>query len=278
MTRPTLRRTLLVLGIVACFLALWAFWWEPARLTSETYSLDIPNWPQECADLRIATAGDLHVGSPYYGIEKLREVVREIDAAEPDLVLLPGDFVIQGVTGGTFVAPEVIARELGRLTDKYPVYAVLGNHDWWLDGSRVKAAFEGSGIPVLENQARQIQIGRCSFWLAGIGDYWEGKPDPAKALREVPPGAPVLGFTHNPDLFPDLPDRFSLMIAAHTHGGQVYFPVVGRLIVPSKFGERYAIGHVVEDGRHLFVNPGLGTSIIPVRFLVPPEVSVLSLR
>lgn len=120
MKRPLLRRTLLVLGPIAAFLALWAFWWEPARLTSKTYSLDIPNWPKECADLRIATAGDLHVGSPYYGLEKLHEVVRQIEAAEPDLVLLPGDFVIQGVTGGTFVAPEVIASELGRLTERSP--------------------------------------------------------------------------------------------------------------------------------------------------------------
>ncbi len=278
MRRPTLRRILLVLGIVAVFLALWAFWWEPARLTSKTYSLDIPNWPKECSQLRIATAGDLHVGSPYYGIEKLREVMRKINEIEPDLVLLPGDFVIQGVKGGEFVAPEVIARELGQLTAARPVYAVLGNHDWWLDGARVKTAFENSGIPVLENQARQIQIGRCSFWLVGIGDYWEGKPDASKALDGVPGGAPALAFTHNPDIFPDLPDRFSLVIAAHTHGGQVFLPPVGRLVVPSKFGERYAIGHVVEDGRNLFVNPGLGTSIIPVRFLVPPEISLLRLR
>lgn len=201
MKRPILRRPLLALGIVAVLLALWAFWWEPARLTSRAYALDIPNWPKECSQLRIATAGDLHVGSPYYGIEKLHEVVREINETEPDLVLLPGDFVIQGVKGGEFVAPEVIARELGQLTATRPVYAVLGNHDWWLDGARVKTAFEASGIPVLENEARQIQIGRCSFWLVGIGDYWEGKPDPAKALQEVPAGAAALGFTHNPVQF-----------------------------------------------------------------------------
>ena len=68
------------------------------------------------------------------------------------------------------------------------------------------------------------------------------------------------------------------MIAAHTHGGQVYLPGLGRLVVPSKYGQRYAIGHVVENGRHLFVSAGLGTSIIPVRFLVPPEISLLTIR
>ena len=79
-------------------------------------------------------------------------------------------------------------------------------------------------------------------------------------------------------LFPDVPARVSLTVAGHTHGGQVYVPFVGRPIVPSLYGERFAIGHVVEGGRHLFVTPGLGTSIVPVRFLVPPEISLLTLR
>ena len=80
------------------------------------------------------------------------------------------------------------------------------------------------------------------------------------------------------DVFPEIPPSVDLTIAAHTHGGQVYLPGFGRPIVPSAYGERYAIGHVVEAGRHLFVSAGLGTSILPVRFLVPPEISVLTLR
>ncbi|MGZ5090127.1 MAG: hypothetical protein ACXWCY_10855 [Burkholderiales bacterium] len=84
-------------------------------------------------------------------------------------------------------------------------------------------------------------------------------------------------FTHNPDIFPTIAGDFSLLIAGHTHGGQVYLPLLGRPIVPSRYGERYAIGHVAENGRHLFVSSGLGTSIIPVRFSVPPEITVLEL-
>ena len=99
-----------------------------------------------------------------------------------------------------------------------------------------------------------------------------------QALARVGDDAPVIALTHNPDVFPHVPDRVALTIAGHTHGGQVWLPIVGRPIVPSKYGERYAIGHVVEDGRHLFVSPGLGTSIIPVRFRVPPEISIVALR
>ena len=112
----------------------------------------------------------------------------------------------------------------------------------------------------------------------GIGDILDGHNDVPKAMGGVPEGAPALVFMHNPDVFPRVPSRVSLTIAGHTHGGQVYIPFLGRPIVPSEYGERYAIGHVVEDGRHLFVSPGLGTSILPVRFLVPPEVSIVTLR
>ncbi len=84
-------------------------------------------------------------------------------------------------------------------------------------------------------------------------------------------------LTHNPDAFPSVPDRVSLTLAGHTHGGQVNFPIVGRLQVPSRFGERYAAGHVLENGRELFVTTGLGMSILPVRFRVPPTIDVLTL-
>jgi predicted MPP superfamily phosphohydrolase len=84
-------------------------------------------------------------------------------------------------------------------------------------------------------------------------------------------------FTHNPDVFPTIEQRFSLLIAAHTHGGQVYLPLIRRPIVPSRYGQRCAIGHIMERGKHLFVTSGIGTSMIPVRFRVPPEVTVLEL-
>jgi predicted MPP superfamily phosphohydrolase len=84
-------------------------------------------------------------------------------------------------------------------------------------------------------------------------------------------------MTHNPDVFPFVPDRVSLAVAGHTHGGQVRLPLVGRPVVPSRFGQRFAAGHVVEGSRHLFVATGVGTSILPVRFRVPPAVAVLTL-
>jgi predicted MPP superfamily phosphohydrolase len=251
---------------------------EPASLRIREHRLAIPGWPAKRSGMRIALLSDLHVGSPFNGPGKLKEVVRRTNEARPDLVLILGDLVIQDVIGGKFVPPEEIASELGRLRAPLGVYAVLGNHDRWLDARRVLGALVKAGIPVLEDRAVEITGGGPPFWLVGVSDYWTAPHDIRGALGQVTDGAPVLLFSHNPDIFPRIPARVSLTLAGHTHGGQVYIPLIGRPIVPSVFGERYAAGSVVEGGRHLFVTPGVGTSILPVRFLVPPEISIVRLQ
>lgn len=278
MRRPILFRALLLLILVGVFLAGWAFWWEPASLRLVEHRLSLPGWPSETPPLRLALLADLHTGSPHHGLETLEEVVELTNAATPDLILLAGDFVIHGVVGGQFVSPEEIAGVLGGLKAPRGVFAVLGNHDWWLNPDRVRAAFEAVGIPILEDEARRLEGAENRLWVVGVSDYWEGPYDIPRALAGVTDDAPVILFTHNPDLFPEVPPRVTLTLAGHTHGGQVNLPVLGRLVVPSNYGTRFAIGWVQEEGRHLFVTPGLGTSILPVRFRVPPEISLLEIR
>ncbi|MEO8003175.1 MAG: metallophosphoesterase [Arenimonas sp.] len=239
----------------------------------------MPAWPAVCSSYRIAVASDIHAGAPYIGLEKIDRLVAMIQKQKPDLVLLPGDFVIQEVLGGSFIAPEESAQHLKPLLKHAKVYAVLGNHDAWLDSARVKLALENAGITVLEDRAIPVAKNQCHFWLVGLSDYNEGQHDYLQAFAMVPAHSPVLAFTHSPDVFPDVvSSEFSLLIAGHTHGGQVALPFFGRLIVPSKYGARYAIGHVRENNRDLFVTPGIGTSILPVRFGVPPEISYLRLQ
>jgi predicted MPP superfamily phosphohydrolase len=274
------RRRVWIVGVAGC-LALsftaWACWLEPASLTVAEHELSL-QWPYE-RSLRVAVLTDLHVGSPFNGLARLRAVVDRTNAAQPDLICLLGDIVIRGVIGGRFVPPETIAAELTRLRAPAGVVAVLGNHDGWLDHDRVRNAVERAGIRVVEDTAVRVETRAGPLWIAGVSDVWTGRHDVAAALAAVAnDGAPVLLLTHNPDIFPNVPERVTLTIAGHTHGGQLRLPIVGALIVPSKFGQRFAAGHIVEGGRHLFVATGIGTSILPVRFLVPPEVPVLTLR
>lgn len=265
--------------LIGLLLACWAFGWEPSRLTEKNHVLTIPGWPAACSGYRVAAVSDIHAGAPYIGLGKIDRMVAMIGEQKPDLVLLPGDFVIQEVLGGSFIAPEELARHLKPILKQAKVYAVLGNHDAWLDSARVKSALESVGIPVLEDRAIAVAKNQCRFWLVGLSDYNEGQHEYAQAFAMVPKHEPVLAFTHSPDVFPEIAEsEFSLLIAGHTHGGQVALPFLGRLIVPSKYGDRYAIGHVRENHRDLFITPGIGTSILPVRFGVPPEISYLHLQ
>ncbi|MBW2316183.1 MAG: metallophosphoesterase [Deltaproteobacteria bacterium] len=272
------RHAVVAVGLASALLGGWAFAWEPAALRVVEHEVEVDDWPHACDGLRVATLSDLHVGSPFNGLGKLERIVSDTLAAEPDMVLLLGDYVIRGVLGGSYVTPEAIADELDRLVAPMGVYAVLGNHDWWDDPERISRALEASGISTLEDVAVPRSRGDCKFWLAGVSDLWEAPHDVERALSRVPEGATILAFTHNPDIFPEIPERVALTLAGHTHSGQVALPWLGRPIVPSAHGERFAIGHVREGGRDLFVTSGLGTNILPVRFRVPPEISLVTIR
>jgi predicted MPP superfamily phosphohydrolase len=228
--------------------------------------------------MKVAVLSDLHVGSPYRTLADLTKVVAATNTEKPDLIVLLGDFVITGVVGGRFVEPEPIAAELASLKAPLGVVAVLGNHDWWYNGERVRAALESNGIRVLENQNLKVAWKGQSFWLCGLGDLWTRGDHVLPTLAQIQDSDPIIALTHNPDIFPLMPPRVSLTLAGHTHGGQVNVPLIGRPIVPSKFGQRYAYGLIEENGKKLFVTEGIGTSIVPVRFRAAPEIVVLTIQ
>lgn len=263
---------------LALTLAVWSFWWEPSTLRIVHRTLDIHPWHPEHSGLKLAVLSDLHVGAPYMSLDRLRTVVAGVNSERPDLVVILGDFVIEGVLGGRFVDPEPIALELGKLEAPLGVAAVLGNHDWWFDGERIRRAMESNGVAVLEARHLAVSYRGKSFWLSGIPDLWTRSERVAAALEAIPADDPAIVLTHNPDIFPQVPERASLTLGGHTHGGQVNLPLLGRLVVPSQFGSRYAYGLVEEDEKRLFVTGGVGTSIMPVRFRVPPEIAMLTLR
>jgi predicted MPP superfamily phosphohydrolase len=267
-----------MLALVAVSLAGWAFWIEPQRLVVHEETLDVPHWPEELRGFRLALLSDLHVGSPYWGLTELERLVERVNRERPEIVLLAGDYLINGIKFGHWVDPESIAAALARLDAPLGVIAVLGNHDWWGGGHRVRRAFESQGIVVLENESRAVQRGGQRFFVVGLADQLTRRVRQDQALAGVAEGAPFLMLAHEPDVFVRVPERASLTLAGHTHGGQVRFPLIGRPVIPSRYGQRFAAGHIVEDGRHLFVTTGVGTSVFPVRFGVPPEIAILNLE
>jgi uncharacterized protein len=260
-------------GAVAAAVAWRALWHEPRSGRVRELELAPARWPAALDGLRVALVSDLHAGAPHVREERIERVVAAVNARHPDLVLLLGDYIDPEVRFGSAVAPAAVAARLAALRAPLGVVAVLGNHDWHNDGPGMRAALRDAGIPVLENDA--LRAG--DLWVAGVDDTRYRTPDVDAALRAVPDGDPVILLSHDPDLFPRVPDRVALTVSGHLHGGQVGVPVVRRPFIPSRFGERYARGHVVEDGRHLYVTSGLGTTGWPVRLLAPPEVVILRL-
>jgi predicted MPP superfamily phosphohydrolase len=250
---------------------------EPARLVVHREAIDLPNWPASLAGLRIALLADLHVGSPHWGIARIRELVAEVNAERPDLILLAGDYRINTVLFGTFVPETDIAKELAGLRAPLGVLCVLGNHDGW-HGPVLRPAFEAQGLRVLEDEVVEITTRGTTFSVLGVEDEEVRTRSGAEELALAPPGTPLLVLVHEPDLFAELDGRASLTLAAHTHGGQVRLPWIGAPFPHSRYGQRYLAGHVVEGSRHLFVTTGIGTSIFPIRIGVTPEVVILTLN
>jgi hypothetical protein len=285
-----------LLGSAAALLGTgaYAFGIEPAfRLRVQHYALTPPAWPAGLT-LRVAVLADIHAGEPYMPVSRVEEIVATANGLGADVTLLLGDYV----AGHRFMTRQIgtaeIAPLLAQLRAPLGVFAILGNHDWWDDrtaqrerkGPIIAARdLRDAHIPVLENDVIRIKKDGRSVWLAGLGDqiafvrgprWFEGVDDLSGTLAKVSDDGPVILLAHEPDIFPQVPERVSLTLSGHTHGGQVrilgYSPMV-----PSKYGNRYAYGHVVEAGRHLIVSGGLGTSILPVRFGVPPEIVLLDL-
>jgi uncharacterized protein len=270
----TTARVFVVILLLIVLLPLHAFWLEPASLRLGVHPIPAPEGFHDFGPLRIAVISDLHAGAPYIGTDKIDRVVALANAARPDLILLTGDYMVQDVVGGTPMAPEVFVPRLAALKAPLGVYAMMGNHDWWDKTPRIRETFDEHGIRMLNDQSVVLTRNGRRLTLVGIFDF-ATRSDIGETLAAIPQNEDALCFTHSPDVFPLLPKRCALTIAGHTHGGQVWFPLVGRLIVPSKYGQRYAIGLTEENGKLLFVSSGIGTSIIPVRFHVPPEVSLL---
>jgi uncharacterized protein len=295
------RRTFLRLFGASVFsaasFAAYAVGIEPLMTHVKRYALTPRGWPAGLR-LNVVALADIHACRPWMTPERIASLVDETNALEPDLIVLLGDYVSGTRLVTDWVDSTQWSAALSGLKAPLGVLSILGNHDWWEDRAAQEAgggptiarkALEGVGIPVLENDAVRIEKDGHGVWIAGLGDQlallpgkrwgragFRGMDDLRGTLARVTDDAPIILLAHEPDIFPLVPSRVSLTLSGHTHGGQVrilgYSPVV-----PSRYGNRYAYGHVVEHNRNLIVSGGLGFSIMPVRFGMRPEIVMVEL-
>ncbi len=219
--------------------------------------------------LRLACLGDIHF-DPLCEADYLGSVVGKVNALQPDLIALTGDYI-------THATPRVgeVCGILGRLRAPLGVYAALGNHDQWHAGDIVSALLRRQKIVVLRNQCHPLP-GLGGWFVSGLESYWAGRPD-GSCLDRAGADTRHLLIVHEPDPFLELTDpRIRLQMSGHTHGGQIRMPGIGALRLPS-WGRKFDQGLFERDGRHLFVNRGIGTVTYHLRFDCRPEISLLEL-
>lgn len=255
------------------------------NLVITPYRLTPPGWPAG-RRVTITAIADLHAGGPNMGLERVRQVVDAGNALKSDLIVLMGDYFATHKFVTEVVPNEAWSEELGRLRAPLGVYSILGNHDWWYGVDGVRKALNRVHVPLMQNDAVLLGEPGRRFWLAGLGDQiayirghslFEGVDDLPGTLKQVTTDDPVVLLVHEPDIFVRVPERVSLTIAGHTHGGQIRLPFVPPLWTPSAYGARFSYGHIVESGRHLIVSGGLGCSQVPLRLGVPPEILHITL-
>lgn len=269
--------------LVAYGLGGWAFLIEPNLLVVRTVTIESRTWTGP--PVRLGLISGTHVAAPHVDPARIARVAARMNAQNPDVVLLLGDYAGGHEPAALRAAPErsEILRGVAAfkgLNPRLGVYAVLGNHDWWYDGGATEQALALAGAQVLENRAVRVDRPEGAFWVAGLADLDSKQATPSypTALAGVPTSEPVVVMTHGPDPFAQAPGRVALTVAGHTHCGQVNLPVFGRLVHASHASRQWGCGAYADQGRNLFVTGGVGVSILPVRFRAPPEIVVVTLK
>lgn len=274
-----LAQKLLFLGLlVGAAVGFYAACLEPFAVGVTRWTVRTPKWPY-AEPLTIVLISDTHAIWPWMTPRRLEALVRMANALEPDLILLLGDYVATHPFG-LQLRPEVGVAPYTKLYAPCGVFAVIGNHDVMSSTPGWPAALKAAGIDVLENEARSVSCQGRSMWVVGLGELWSRNADVAGTMAQVAGNDPVLLMMHNPDSFPDVPPRVALSLAGHTHGGQISLPGWGpvKAVIPSRYGFRYLYGHIVENAKDLIVTRGLGTTGLPLRFGVPPEIALVQLE
>ena len=278
-------------GLGAAGLGGYAMGIEPGLLLNVTsYVVRPARWPPGLK-LKIAVVADIHACEPWMSAARVRHIAEATNALKPDLIALLGDFAGGHNYVTAPVMPDAWGEALSILKAPLGIHAVLGNHDWWHgalprlrgdNGETVRRTLRAAGFAVMENDALRLEKDGQAFWLLGLGDQMafrhvgrpgtEGIDDLDGTLRKLTDDAPAIMMAHEPYIFPQVPDRIALTLCGHTHGGQVNVPLIASALRRGRAPRGPVYGHVARGDANMVISGGLGTSILPVRFLRPPEI------
>lgn len=273
----------LILIMIKCFILLsiatvgivtYSFKIEPNRLIVKEHDLELAEGGENT--IRVVQFSDVHLG-PNYSLEQLEKLVDRINELEPDIVAFTGDLMD---VPSEFQDRSKISEILGKLSSRYGNFAVWGNHDYGGGGVRFyEEIMRESGFKLLTNENSKIELGNGKVLnVIGLDEAMLGNPDVQKAYSGTDNQGTNLLILHQPDLVEGVgADNIDLALAGHSHGGQVVVPLIGPIITPP-LAKKYTRG-LYQLGTHkfLYVNSGIGTTRIPIRFLNPSEISLFNI-
>ncbi|MGE7836702.1 metallophosphoesterase [Viridibacillus arvi] len=267
-------KCIIILSIIVAGIVTYSFKIEPKRLVTKEYELELTSGGESA--LKVVQFSDVHLG-PNYSLEQLDKLVEKINGLQPDVIAFTGDLMD---VPSQFEDRSKISAILGKLRSKYGNYAVWGNHDRGGGGVRFYGdIMNASGFKLLTNESSTIELENGQIInIIGLDEAMLGNPDVLKAYSSINSQGKNLLILHQPDLIEEVGyDNIDVALAGHSHGGQVDVPLIGPIYTPP-LAEKYTKGlYQLEKNKYLYVNSGIGTTRIPVRFWNPSEISVFNI-
>jgi len=270
----TISRTLGIALVIAVVTAAYAYVEARRDPIVRQATLRLANWPKGQSPIRAVLLSDIHMASPTMDARRLSRIVAQINRLHPDIVLIAGDFISGNEPDGAARQAPGLIEPLSALEAPLGVVAVPGNHDYTTGIPALKAALDRAHVTLLANRV----LVRGPLAIAAIGDFTTDHADVA-AINRALKGKPGirLALTHSPDVVPELPQTLDLVLAGHTHCGQIILPLFGPIAQISAYGRRFLCGVKHEGRRTIVVTGGLGTSEVPFRLGAPPDMWLLKL-
>jgi predicted MPP superfamily phosphohydrolase len=267
----------LILSILIALAALGVIWGYATAVSVPVVRqarLTLPGWSAGATPVKAVLISDIHVIGPDMPPERLHRIVKQINALNPDVVLIAGDLISdKRISTRHYSMAEAIAPLAG-LRPRLGSFAVLGNHDHWRNSGEARQALKAAGVRLLDNEAAVAG----PLVIGGLDDdYTENSDLPGTVAKMAMMRGAKLILSHSPDPFPELPSEVPLMVAGHTHCGQVSLPFYGAVRTFSRHGKRYECGIYKEGGKTLVITAGLGTSGVPLRIVAVPDMWLLEL-
>src|SRR5262249_41352950 len=242
---------------------------DTLRVRVRHTSFSVPGLPAELDGLKIAQISDVHVDIRTNG-DKLQRYIDAVNSQSPDLIIFCGALV----SSGTAYIDQA-ATALGRLRAKYGVFACLGDHDYFSDPEMVASRLEANGVTVLRDESRVIKAGGSEISLTGVTNVYRKPAIPGRVQmleqKRTHAGLDAF-FTHQPSnwIIESAADAgYNLILAGHTHGGQIAFPLPGFILTGSSFETHYVTGVFRRGNAWINICNGLGLTLAPIRYQAP---------